>query len=81
VAIALQPATAGADALVADFLHLLERNGLTIAAGGARAPEYRVHREGGQATHADRELVRDWSRRWTHAATVTIGDITDLEST
>lgn len=66
------------DALWDSFIGLLEANGLETGGGGDREQEYVVHRSGGQATDADRELVAAWATEWSSVAHVRMSDIVDL---
>jgi uncharacterized protein YggL (DUF469 family) len=66
------------DALVDDFIDFLEGHGLQTGGAGDTTLEFVVSREGGQATDADRALVRDWAARWSEKAAIDIGDIVDL---
>lgn len=43
-----------------------------------RALAWAVHREGAQATEADRQIVIDWSERSAAAGVVTVSDLVDL---
>lgn len=65
-----------ANAIITEFLTLLERNALAAERRGPS--EFVVRREGSQATHADRELVQEWSQRFNGGATITVGDIIEL---
>ena len=65
--------------IVEDLHRFLTGHGLEAArAGGALA--FVVTREGGQATNDDREIVRDWSNRWSNVASITVGALVDIES-
>jgi hypothetical protein len=57
---------------------VLSGHGLEATGPGTLA--FVVTREGGQATNNDREIVRDWSARWSNVASITVGDLVDLES-
>lgn len=65
-------------AAVRDLVDVLEAHGLTARHGVGQVIELVVHREGSQATDADRAIVRDWAARWSGRATVTVGDLIDL---
>jgi len=67
-----------ADAVVDDLMAFLENHGLVGAGEGARTLEFVVHRDGSQADERDREMVREWSARWTERASVDVGPLTDL---
>ena len=64
--------------VVDDFYALLERHGLD-ATKSDRSMTFTVVREGAQATHNDREVVREWAARWAEVATISIGELVDLE--
>jgi uncharacterized protein YggL (DUF469 family) len=66
------------DALVDEFIDLLEGHGLQTGGGGDVTFEFVVNREGGQATDADRSIVREWATRWSERAQIDVGDIVDL---
>ena len=67
------------DALTDDLIDVLANHGLESAGGaGDRVLEFIVNREGGQATHADRELIMAWASRWTAEADVSVGELVDL---
>lgn len=66
------------DALVDDFIDFLEGHGLQTGGAGDMTLEFVVSREGGQATDADRALVRDWANRWSEKAAIEVGDVVDL---
>jgi uncharacterized protein YggL (DUF469 family) len=70
-----------ADVITDDLIELLERNGLMTGGGGDRVLEFVVSREGSQATHADRELLIEWARQWVSQATISVGDLVDLNQT
>lgn len=80
IRVTMAPAAAESDidALIDDLMALLETNGLVGAGEGDRTLEFVVHRDGSQATEQDREIIRAWSSRWTHDATVDVGPIADL---
>lgn len=82
VTMALRPEIdeADVDALVDDFIDLLESNGLQTGGVGDITLEFVVNRDGGQATDTDRTLVRDWALRWTEKAAIDVGDIVDLSA-
>jgi hypothetical protein len=65
-------------ALVRDLADTLEPHGLAVERGTGGVIELVVHREGAQATDADRDLVRPWAVRWADRATIVIGDLIDL---
>jgi len=65
--------------IVEDLHRFLTGHGLeAVRAAGALA--FVVTREGGQATNNDREIARDWSNRWSNDASITVGDLVDVES-
>jgi len=66
------------DAVVDDLMAFLENHGLVGAGDGARTLQFVVHRDGTQADENDRQMVREWSRRWTTNATIDVGPLTDL---
>jgi hypothetical protein len=68
------------DPIIADLMTVLDADGLEGVVGGGGAKTIAVRREGSQATDQDRQLVREWSARWSGAANVTIGPIVDLGS-
>jgi uncharacterized protein YggL (DUF469 family) len=70
---------ADSDALGDSLIELLEANGLEMGAGSGRTLQYVVSREGGQATHADRELVLEWAGQWSSIAEIEISDLIDLQ--
>jgi uncharacterized protein YggL (DUF469 family) len=78
VALADLASESDADAVVDDLMAFLENHGLVGAGEGARTLEFVVHRDGSQADERDREMVRDWSARWTGRAKVDVGPLTDL---
>ena len=80
VRMAMRPDTGEADIdiLVDEFIDILESHGLQTGGGGDTTLEFVVNREGGQATDADRTLVRDWASGWGHVAEIAVGDIVDL---
>ena len=78
VALAPSASEADADAIVDDLMAFLENHGLVGAGEGAHTLEFVVHRDGSQADERDRDIVRDWSTRWTQRATIDIGPLTDL---
>jgi uncharacterized protein YggL (DUF469 family) len=80
ITVALRSSTGEADidALVDDLIDFLESHGLQTGGAGDRTFEFVVNREGGQATDADRALVRDWAARWADHAEIRVGDIVDL---
>jgi uncharacterized protein YggL (DUF469 family) len=80
ITIDLRPSVSEADidTLVDDLIDLLESHGLQTGGGGDTTLEFVVNREGGQATDADRALVRDWAARWSDHAAISVGDIVDL---
>jgi uncharacterized protein YggL (DUF469 family) len=80
VTVALRSNTGEADidALVDDLIDYLESHGLQTGGAGDRTLEFVVNREAGQATDADRSLVRDWATRWADHAEIKVGDIVDL---
>jgi hypothetical protein len=65
------------DALHDDLAAILAANALEALAS-ARASEYVVVREGGQATEADRQLLSEWGRTWSHVAAVDVSVPVDL---
>jgi uncharacterized protein YggL (DUF469 family) len=69
------------DALVDDLIDFLESHGLQTDAASDATLKFAVTREGGQATDADRALVRDWASRWSDDAEISIGEIVDLSDT
>lgn len=69
---------AEADALVDDLMAFLENHGLVGAGDGARTLQFVVHRDGTQADDNDREIVREWSKRWNANASIDVGPLTDL---
>jgi hypothetical protein len=64
--------------VVDDLVARADSDGLVITRG-VDPLELTVHREGAQATHADRELVMTWAARWSDRASVTVGDLADLD--
>jgi hypothetical protein len=69
------PSSPDVSALLADLRALLDANGLaTDAPPDAR--EIPIYREGSQATHADRQIIREWAEPW--AGDVEISDLVDL---
>ena len=64
--------------VVEDLHRFLTGQGLEAARAGG-ALEFVVTREGGQATNNDREIIREWSQRWSNVASVTVGDLVDLD--
>jgi hypothetical protein len=62
--------------VVEDLRRLFSAHGLEGARAGTLA--FVVTREGAQATNNDREIIREWSQRWSNVASVTIGDLVDL---
>jgi uncharacterized protein YggL (DUF469 family) len=66
------------DTLVDDLIDFLESHGLQAGGTGDTTLEFAVNREGGQATDADRALVRDWAARWSDDAEISVGEIVDL---
>lgn len=78
VTLTLQSPTASERRIVDDFHNLLERHGLE-AIRAEHSMTLTVSREGGQATHHDREIVREWSNQWAEVASITIGDLVDLQ--
>ena len=69
------------DALVDDLIDFLESHGLQTDGPRHTALELAISREGGQATDADRALVREWAARWSADAEIRVGDIVDLSDT
>ena len=69
---------AALDSLVDDLRRVLDANGLVTRERGRRGVRYDVSREGSQATHADRELVLEWSERWRSVADIDVSDLVDL---
>ena len=65
------------DALVDSLIDFLESHGLQTGNAGATL-EFAINREGGQATDADRALVREWAARRSDDAEISVGDIVDL---
>ena len=63
--------------IVEDFQRLLSGYGLDATRAGALA--FVITREGSQATNNDREIVRNWSNRWSNVASITVGDLVDLD--
>jgi uncharacterized protein YggL (DUF469 family) len=80
IRVALDDSTteADVDAVVDDLMAFLENHGLVGAGEGARTLEFVVHRDGTQADDRDREMVREWSQRWTSSAVIEVGPLTDL---
>jgi len=66
------------DTLVDDFIDFLESHGLQTGGAGDTALEFAITREGGQATDADRALVRDWAARRSDDVEISVGEIVDL---
>jgi len=63
--------------IVEDFQRVLSGHGLEATRAGTLA--FIVTREGSQATNNDRDIVRAWSNRWSNAASITVGDLVDLD--
>jgi uncharacterized protein YggL (DUF469 family) len=77
----LAPSSDGdAEAMTNDLHDLLDANELMVRGGGYRELKYIVHREGSQATNADRELVVGWAGRWRSVARIEISDVVDVSS-
>lgn len=57
---------------------VIDRNNLIAIGGGPREWRYTITKEGGQATDADRELVRDWIAQHFGDASISVGPIVDL---
>ena len=62
--------------VIEDLHRLLSGHGLEASRAGT---VFVVTREGGQATNNDRETIREWSQRWSNVASVTVGDLVDLD--
>lgn len=78
--VTIRSAASRSPAIVADLLSVLEANDLSADVRGIGTQEVVVRRDGAQATHADREVVRAWADPWIGVATIAIGDIVDLEN-
>lgn len=77
--VTIRSAASRSPAIVADLLSVLEEHALSGDVRGIGTQEVVVRREGTQATHADREVVRAWADPWIGVATISIGDIVDLD--
>jgi hypothetical protein len=64
--------------LVADLIEYLEPHGLVVDVARDIEGAHIIRREGSQATDADRELTREWARRWSDVAHVRVSDLIDL---
>jgi hypothetical protein len=65
----------GAHDPVTDLIAHLESHGLSASGSGA---DYTITRDGGQATHADRELVLEWAKQRSDVAELRVSDLVDL---
>lgn len=64
--------------LARSFHDLLRSHELSATEASGNPLQWSVYRDGTQATHADRQIVLDWSARWTAWADVWVSDIVDL---